>query len=100
MVTRIVAIGGLDPTGGAGLVRDFLTARTLGASVRLIPTAWTEQSPVHGVRHIEPRPPQALVQSIRDTLRMEPMDAVAATAVKIGMLADGAAVAAVCEGLE
>lgn len=97
---RIVAIGGVDPTGGAGLVRDFLTARSLGAAVRLVPTAWTEQSPTDGVRHIEPRPAAALMESIRDAVRVGPRNAAAAMAVKIGMLPDDATAAAVREGLQ
>src|SRR3954471_3164895 len=51
---RVVAIGGLDPGGGAGLARDLVTARALGAVVDLIGTAWTEQSP-RGVRGFELR---------------------------------------------
>lgn len=40
--------GGLDPTGGAGLLRDFLTARELDPSLptRSFATAWTRQG--HG----------------------------------------------------
>jgi hydroxymethylpyrimidine/phosphomethylpyrimidine kinase len=63
----VVAIGGFDSSGGAGVVRDFLTARTLGAAVRLIPSAWTEQSP-SGVHAVEPRDPKALWQAVRSAL--------------------------------
>src|SRR4051812_13209557 len=42
---RVMAIGGLDPGGGAGLARDLATGRALGAVVTLVGTAWTEQSP-------------------------------------------------------
>src|SRR3954462_5531862 len=31
----VIAVGGLDPSGGAGVVRDLLTARTFGAGVRI-----------------------------------------------------------------
>ena len=88
---RLIAIGGLDPGGGAGLVRDFLTARTWGAAVRLIPTAWTEQSEV-GVTGIEPRESSALGRAIRASLEQGDQAGGAGTttegrlSVKIGML--------------
>lgn len=95
----ILAIGGFDPTGGAGVVRDFLTARSLGADARLIPAAWTEQSPA-GVVGIEPRERLALTAAIRWAWQ----DAAAApresVVVKIGMVPDGPAAAAIVEGLD
>ncbi len=102
----IVAIGGFDPTGGAGVVRDFLTARTFGAPVRLIPTAWTDQSPA-GVRAVEPREPLVLAASIRRALQgVEQAGEVSTRArasaplvVKIGMLPDAASAAAVLDAL-
>ena len=60
VVARVVAVGGLDPTGGAGLVRDYLTARALGAEPRLVASAFTEQSPRRGVVAVEPRDPACL----------------------------------------
>jgi hydroxymethylpyrimidine/phosphomethylpyrimidine kinase len=86
------------------VVRDFLTARTLGASVRLIPTAWTEQSSA-GVQGIEPRDPLALAASVRRALQsVEPAKAESAqarrsVAVKIGMIPDAALAAAVQDAL-
>lgn len=114
----LVAIGGFDPSGGAGVVRDFLTARTFGAAVRLIPTAWTEQG-AGGVQGIESRPPAALAAAIKDALRGAAeatarcppstqvgtgatpggQPATAGIAIKIGMLPDEAAVAAVMQAL-
>jgi hydroxymethylpyrimidine/phosphomethylpyrimidine kinase len=91
----VVAVGGFDPTGGAGVVRDLLTARTLGAGVRLVPTAWTTQGTT-GVRSVEPRQPAALAQAVRDALAAAP----AATAVKLGMIPDVAAAGAVHEALD
>jgi hydroxymethylpyrimidine kinase/phosphomethylpyrimidine kinase len=98
----VVAVGGVDPTGGAGVVRDLLTARTWGARVRLVPTAWTEQSASGGVSSIEPRDPAALGRALEAALAEA--RAAAATeqipaAVKIGMLADATAVGAVVEAL-
>src|SRR3954470_22666711 len=91
----IVAVGGVDPTGGAGVVRDLLTARTWGARVRLVPTAWTEQSASAGVSSIEPRDPAALARALgaalADARAAEATEGIPA-AVKIGMLANAAAV--------
>jgi len=90
----VVAVGGFDPSGGAGVVRDLLTARTLGAAVRLVPTAWTAQSAA-GVRSVEPRTPAALAQAVADALVAAP----AHTAIKLGMMPDAAAARAVLEAL-
>lgn len=91
----VVAVGGFDPTGGAGVVRDLLTARTLGARVHLVPTAWTVQGSATGVRSVEPREPAALAAALRHALEQ----ADAGTAVKLGMIADQATVRAVLEAL-
>jgi hydroxymethylpyrimidine/phosphomethylpyrimidine kinase len=89
--SRLVAIGGLDPTGGAGLVRDAATARALGWEVVLIGTAWTDQSR-HGVRGFEGRDPA----SLRDAaVRALP----GAAAVKIGMVATPELVEAILAAL-
>jgi len=91
----VVAVGGFDPGGGAGVVRDLLTARTLGARVRLVPTAWTAQSPRTGVRSVEPRQPAALAAALGEALDRSPPE----TAVKLGMMPDQAAARAVLEAL-
>jgi len=91
----VVAVGGFDPTGGSGVVRDLLTARTLGARVRLVPSAWTAQSAA-GVRAVEPRAPAALAQAVTEALAGAPVDT---TAVKVGMLPDAAAARALIEAL-
>jgi len=95
----VVAVGGLDPTGGAGVVRDFLTARTLRARVRLVPTAWTEQSAARGISSVEPRDPTALEAALRAALTPQPGPSVTEIAVKVGMLPNGAAVDAVVRAL-
>jgi len=91
----VVAVGGFDPSGGAGVVRDLLTARTLGARVRLVPTAWTSQGAATGVRSIEPREPGALAAAVVEAVAQAP----AATAVKLGMMPDPSAARAVREAL-
>jgi len=88
----VVAIGGLDPGGGAGLVRDAATARALGAGVVLIGTAWTDQSR-HGVRGFEPRDPAGLRDAAGEALA-------GAAAVKIGMVATPALVGELLAVLE
>ena len=95
----ILAIGGLDPTGGAGVVRDFLTARSLGANARLIPAAWTEQSPA-GVVSIEPRDHRALTAAIRWAWQDAAGGQGEPVVIKIGMVPDGPAAAAIVEGLD
>jgi hydroxymethylpyrimidine/phosphomethylpyrimidine kinase len=113
----VVAIGGFDPGGGAGVVRDFLTGRTLGAAVRLVPSAWTEQSPA-GVHGVEPRDPHRLNRAVRLALTeiggaASLSDALSQTdrarrgrepragrlVLKIGMLPDERAVQAVAEAI-
>lgn len=91
----VLVIGGFDPSGGAGVVRDFLTARTLGAGVRLVPTAWTDQSP-DGVRAVEPRGPVELAEAIAFARK----SVVAPAAVKVGMVPTMDSVAAIVGALE
>jgi hydroxymethylpyrimidine/phosphomethylpyrimidine kinase len=104
VIARVIAIGGLDPTGGAGLVRDYLTARALGAEIRLVASAFTEQSLRRGVVAVEPRDPAALVQSVRLALELvgeadESAPRPAAVSVKIGMVPGRAQVEAILDGL-
>jgi hydroxymethylpyrimidine/phosphomethylpyrimidine kinase len=88
----VVVLGGLDPGGGAGLLRDVFTARSLGAHPVAVGTAWTEQGA--GIHRVEPREPGALRDSVRHALASAPM------AVKIGMVCNGAQAAAIVEGLD
>jgi hydroxymethylpyrimidine/phosphomethylpyrimidine kinase len=97
-IPYIVAIGGLDPGGGAGLVRDRLTATALGARVTLLGTAWTVQSRA-GVQGVEPRPADAVGRALAEALREGADAPTGATAVKVGMVATPALVRALLEGL-
>jgi len=90
----VVTVGGVDPSGAAGLGRDLLTASDLGAVARLVGTAWTEQS-ADGVRSVEARSAEAVEQAVRIALR-----APVPRAVKIGMVPGPAAAAALVRGLE
>lgn len=73
----MVVVGGLDPGGGAGLLRDTHTAAALGARAIAIGTAWTEQGP--GVRQVEPRDPTAVREALARAVAARP------AAIKIGM---------------
>jgi hydroxymethylpyrimidine/phosphomethylpyrimidine kinase len=74
----VLVAGGIDPGGGAGLLRDVATARELGVQVHAVGTAWTEQA--EGVHRVEPRDPAAVAEALaRAVLDLRPL------AVKIGM---------------
>jgi hydroxymethylpyrimidine/phosphomethylpyrimidine kinase len=87
----VLVVGGLDPSGGAGLVRDALTAVAHGARPLVVGAAWTEQGP--GVHRVEARDAGALRDSMRQALRAGP------AAVKVGMVPDAAAVTAIIDAL-
>lgn len=82
-VAHIVVIGGIDPSGGAGLVRDALTAEALGARVSLVGSAWTLQT-VGGQASLEPRSPDDFGLALRQALAQ----ASPPRAVKIGVIAN------------
>jgi hydroxymethylpyrimidine kinase/phosphomethylpyrimidine kinase len=88
---HLVVVGGLDPGGGAGLLRDVLTARARGATVVAVGTAWTEQG--DGVHRVEPRGAEALRDGLSRALATRP------GAVKIGMIPDAASATALLAGL-
>src|SRR5690606_21567860 len=77
--TALWLLAGLDPTGGAGLLRDTLTAVACAPSVpvaRLV-TAWTRQG--HGrPASVELRPVDAVVRELRSMPRPR--------AIKVGLL--------------
>src|SRR5579863_1579964 len=74
----IVVVGGVDPGGGAGLLRDVATVAALGGRAHPVETAWTEQGP--GLHRVEPRAPEAVGAALAEALaELRP------AAVKIGM---------------
>jgi hydroxymethylpyrimidine kinase/phosphomethylpyrimidine kinase len=87
----VAVVGGVDPGGGAGLLRDVLTARALGARALAVGTAWTEQG--DGLHRVEARAPGALREAVQRAVAAGP------GAFKVGMVADVASAAAVREGL-
>lgn len=88
----VLVAGGLDPGGGSGILRDALTTRARGARPFVVGTAWTQQGP--GVHRVEARSPEAILAAVRQGL------AAGAEAVKVGMVPNAAAAAALLEGLE
>src|SRR4051812_25799694 len=88
----LVAVGGLDPGGGAGVIRDYYTATALGARVIVVGTAWTDQSP-RGVASVEPREPSAVRAALERALSS------GTAAVKVGMVATPAIAEAIIAAL-
>jgi len=93
--TRIVLVGGLDPSGGAGVGRDLLTATQLSARASIVGTAWTEQG-FASVHRVEAREPDRVEVALAGALA-----AVGASesAVKIGMVATASIARAIVGGL-
>src|SRR6185437_13120077 len=89
---QVVVVGGLDPGGGAGVLRDVATATALDARVHVVGTAWTEQGP--GVHRVEPRAPEAVSAALTQALA-----AVRPSGVKAGMAVGPAIAAAIVEAL-
>jgi hydroxymethylpyrimidine kinase/phosphomethylpyrimidine kinase len=74
-------VGGLDPTGGAGVLRDFATASALEPSldVRVAVTAWTRQG--HGAPAVATAVPPSALQAQLDGFPPP-------SAVKLGLVPD------------
>jgi hydroxymethylpyrimidine/phosphomethylpyrimidine kinase len=89
-----VAIAGSDSSAGAGLEADLKTFSSLGVYAAIVVTAVTAQN-TRGVRAVHVVPPEHVAAQIDAVF-----EDLAPRAVKIGMLADRATIAAVAEGLE
>jgi hydroxymethylpyrimidine/phosphomethylpyrimidine kinase len=90
---RVLAIGGSDPGGGAGIQADIKTITALGGYAASAVTAVTVQDTL-GVHGIHPIPPAIIGAQIKAVLAD-----IGADAIKTGMLGDAAAVEAVLEAL-
>ena len=90
---RVLAIGGSDSGGGAGIQADIKTITALGGYAASAVTAVTVQDTL-GVHAIHPIPPAIIAGQIRAVLAD-----IGADAIKTGMLGDAAAVEAVLEAL-
>ena len=89
----VVVVGGIDPTGAAGLLRDVATARARGARPWAIGTAWTEQG--DGVHRAEPRDAAAVGAALAHAMRVA-----RPAAAKIGMAVGPATADALLGALE
>jgi hydroxymethylpyrimidine/phosphomethylpyrimidine kinase len=94
----LIAVGGLDPGGGAGLLRDVLTATARGARAVAVGTAWTEQG--DGVHRVEPREPGRLADALRYAIDQAQLGQAARRAIKIGMVPSAAASNAILDALD
>ncbi len=83
MPRKILIIAGLDPTAGAGLVRDAQTARSLGCHPLTVASALTAQAggKVSGVWPVEAK---ILRRQVGELLRVYHIDG-----VKVGLVAGG-----------
>jgi hydroxymethylpyrimidine/phosphomethylpyrimidine kinase len=91
---RVLSIAGSDSGGGAGIQADLKAFAAAGAHGMTAITAITAQSTV-SVDAVFPLPPEAIVAQVRAVA-----DDIGVDAVKIGMLGDVAAIAAVEEALD
>ena len=90
---RILAIGGSDSSGGAGIQADIKTATALGAYAMTAVTAVTVQDTA-GVRNIHPIP----AEIVRDQI-LACLDDIGADAIKTGMLVSAEMVETVADVL-
>lgn len=90
---RVVSIGGLDPTGGAGITADARVAELHGVEIATVMATWTLQDR-RGLREVMPLPLDALRKSLLAIAGDAPIDA-----VKTGLLTDADACWTVAEWL-
>ncbi|HXQ11540.1 MAG TPA: bifunctional hydroxymethylpyrimidine kinase/phosphomethylpyrimidine kinase [Caulobacteraceae bacterium] len=91
MIGRVLAIGGSDPSGGAGIQADIKTITALGGYAATAITAITVQDTT-GVMAVHAVPADVVVAQARAAL-----DDVGADAIKTGMLGSAATVEAVAD---
>ena len=90
---RVLAIGGSDCGGGAGIQADIKTITALGGHAASAVTAVTVQDTL-GVHAIHPIPPDLVAAQIRAVLAD-----IGADAIKTGMLGEAASALAVADAL-
>ena len=90
MTRPVLFIGGMDSSGGAGLLRDCATAQDFGIAARVAVTAVTAQTD-HAVDRVQMISPETLGAQILAAGRV--------SAIKIGMLGTAAHVAQVARHL-
>lgn len=82
MTPRVLLLGGLDPSGGAGATLDTTVAALHGVEPLPVVLAWTEQNR-RGFRRSEPVPAAQWQRALRAVLDDGPVQA-----VKVGMVGD------------
>lgn len=90
---HVLVVAGSDSSGGAGIVRDIETLAAIGVKASVAITAVTVQTH-HGVEHVDAMAPDRVAQQMRAALSANPI-----AAIKIGMLAASATIAAVARVL-
>jgi hydroxymethylpyrimidine/phosphomethylpyrimidine kinase len=88
-VPVVLCFGGTDPTGGAGLTADTLTLASLGCHAACVVTAVTAQD-TGGLKQFTASDPALVIAQARAVLEDMPV-----AAIKTGMLASSALVAAI-----
>ncbi len=91
MSGRVLAIGGSDSSGGAGVQADIKTITLLGGYAATAITAVTVQD-THAIHAVHPVPPDLIIAQARAVL-----DDIGADAIKTGMLGSRAVVEALAE---
>ncbi|MCV9998821.1 bifunctional hydroxymethylpyrimidine kinase/phosphomethylpyrimidine kinase [Pararhizobium sp. YC-54] len=86
---HVLAVAGSDSSGGAGIVRDIETLAAFGVKASVAITAVTVQTHDH-VQQVDAVAPDRVAQQMRAALSANPI-----AAIKIGMLATSATIAAV-----
>ena len=90
---HVLVVAGSDSSGGAGIVRDVETLAAFGVKASVAITAVTVQTH-HGVQGVDAVEPERVAQQMRAALSANPI-----AAIKIGMLATSATIAAVAQVL-
>lgn len=90
---HVLVVAGSDSSGGAGIVRDIETLAAFGAKACVAITAVTVQTH-HAVQHADAVPADRVTEQMRAALAANRVDA-----IKIGLLATPATIAAVASVL-
>ncbi|MFC0267096.1 bifunctional hydroxymethylpyrimidine kinase/phosphomethylpyrimidine kinase [Kushneria aurantia] len=86
---NVLVLSGHDPTGGAGMIADVESIRALGGWPLTVPTALTRQT-TRDVVAVEPRPAEEIEATAQVVIDDCPI-----AAIKVGLIADDASLAAV-----
>ncbi len=94
MTAVVLAVGGIDPTGLAGLAADVRAGAAAGVHVATVVSALTVQNG-RGVSRVEPVSPRLLAAQMRAVLEDLPVGA-----VKIGLVPEARLLAAIMDTLD